>query len=200
MGLLRDIEDWWQHRKKSERLLIFGIIAVISVSAFVLDTLSSINVGYWGGIVLYGLLSMMFGASELFEADSKSGSIEIFDFEVDSLLISQVFALAVAVSTVLFGRVLLEGSQFAIETLTRLQICGLLIIVSRLVPIVESKADIFHGRWSWSIFTLGVTLLLVSPFIPTLPIVGVQRLLPKLAVSLLISLVVLLYETDIVRI
>ena len=167
-------------------------LIAIGLSGVVLNTISSIDIGFWGGIVVYGLLNMLFGASEVFGSSSSSGSSEILNLEVDSLIVPQILTIVFAISTVIWGRILKQWAQSVIGTISQLQILGIIVLLTRLVLVAESKSSLFHGKWSHSIYSLGIALVFLSPFIPMLPVSGSLRQIPRLALPLFIAMVVFL--------
>ena len=164
---------WWSSLSEEQRYLIYAGGLAFLVSAFVLDLLNDIDVTFWGGIALYGLVSMALGQTEIFVGSSPSEAVELFEIEIDPVVGQQVLAIGLAVWTVIFGQMTRSAIEGAVGPMSEVQILGLLIVLSRVIIVVWiQQQPIWHGCWSKSIYTLGGSMMIVPYLMPEITIVG----------------------------
>lgn len=165
--------NWWSGLSEEQQYLIYTGGLAFLVSAFALDLLNDIDVTFWGGIALYGLVSMALGQTDIFVGASPSETVELFEIEIDPVVGQQVLAIGLAIWTVIFGQMTRSAVEGVAGPMTEVQILGLLIVLSRFIIVVWiQQQPIWHGCWSKSIYTLGAGMIIVPYLMPEITIVG----------------------------
>lgn len=165
MGL--DVWDWWQSIDSEYRLLVYVAAVSLIVAEAFLQAVSDLAIDVWGGLVIYGILSMIFGGTEI--AEGITGHHVDEDSEIVG---TQLLMIVAAGGALMLGKFLRIYAESFTNSLSEFQILGAIILLSRGGLLLMANEGISYGKWSKSVFTLGATLVVVPFLTIAIPLPG----------------------------
>lgn len=183
---------------RKQRYVIYALLFATIIALLIRDFLDGIDIDFWGTLVVYGLLNMLFGASDMFR--HLRASREIVGVRVDGPIVIQILLAGVAVSVVLFGQALRSLVTEGVSGIGGAQMLGAVIILTRLTAIIQAQKGLTYGLWSWTVYTLGLALCLLPPAIEYfVPVDGTFLQLLQLVIPVFLAGLVWLSEAGRVR-
>jgi hypothetical protein len=163
----KKVKEYWNRLSERERLIVKLITVSVIIALFIRNILNGMDVIFWGGIVLYGIITYSFGYQDSITENSETKIIR--GHPVDGVLWDQVILVLYSIFIFVIGEIVydyLTGSF----SITKFQMIGVIVGVSRAGLRITRLENDPSGRWKTAIW--GFSL---SAFIAPYPISYLQK-------------------------
>jgi len=189
------VVSWWKGLNEDNRTLLLAVLILSIFGVVVYAMIDDWDVKYWASLIVSGLISYFFGYHQGIHGTTDNGSetIKVFGFKIDPIFKDQIVICAITVIVIsLDRRALLD---LFIDGLTKPQIIGVILLVSRLIFIILQGLSPFYGRWGVSVYVLSA-LLILTPYIVQYSLLTVNYDWLGIVIPIIVGGLVALFETD----